>query len=258
MESYCPQFILKQRRAITGLRRYLYEKGYQLGPRWTIMGRREIYDTFDWRLFNNHLLLGQDSDGSATLFLFSVANAGLISQCTTTIGRFFHEPDCAVIASRLAPVIEARALMSPGNFALRMERGNIADKHGNIIARLFVERLMKQPPAAKKTGPARGKQRRRPSFARIVNIRQKTALPIGSVAYAVSRKRRATSDKTVAKTPECAWKYCRLPGSAAVSQPVAGKFSWKAAAGYQSRDGFPGTGIRTTGIREKERVSASL
>ena len=153
MESYCPQFILKQARAMTGLKQHLHESGYQLGPARIMTARREIYDTFDWRLFNNRLLLGHDPDGDATLFLFNVADSVLISQAkTAAVARFFHELDSAAIASRLAPVIEERALICQGSFVLRMEQRDISDDHEKIIARLFVERLAKQAAADNKTG----------------------------------------------------------------------------------------------------------
>ena len=76
MESYCPQFVLKQARAIVAMKRNLRERGYRFGRGQTITGRREIYDTFDWRLFKNRLLLGFDPDDNTALFLFDIADAG--------------------------------------------------------------------------------------------------------------------------------------------------------------------------------------
>ena len=146
MESYCPQFVLKQARAIQEIKRSLRERGYQFGRAHTITGRREIYDTFDWRLFKNRLLLGFDPDNNAALFLFNITDAVWTSQGNTpAVGRFLHEIESAAIASRLAPVIEARALIRRGSFALQKERRDISNKHGKIIARLHLEQL---------TGPA--------------------------------------------------------------------------------------------------------
>ena len=146
MESYCPQFVLKQARAIQEIKRSLRERGYQFGRAHTITGRREIYDTFDWRLFKNRLLLGFDPDNNAALFLFNITDAVWSSQGNTpAVGRFLHEIESAAIASRLAPVIEARALIRRGSFALQKERRDISNKHGKIIARLHLEQL---------TGPA--------------------------------------------------------------------------------------------------------
>ena len=146
MESYCPQFVLKQARAIQEIKRSLRERGYQFGRAHTITGRREIYDTFDWRLFKNRLLLGFDPDNNAALFLFNMADAVWTRQDDiAAVGRFLHEIESAAIASRLAPVIEARALIRQGSFALQKERQDISNKHGKIIARLHLEQL---------TGPA--------------------------------------------------------------------------------------------------------
>ena len=153
MENYCPQFVTRQSRRITGLRRYLQERGFRLGPGKTITGRREIYDTFDWRLFKNRLLLGYDPDDGAALFLFSVADAVLIRHDNTAaVGRFFHEIESAAIASRLAPVIEERALIRLGSFEARMELRDISDKDGKIIARLHLDQLTGQTQTGKKTG----------------------------------------------------------------------------------------------------------
>lgn len=153
MQSYCPQFVLKQAGAITGLRRHLLDCGYRLGPARTTTGKREIYDTFDWRLFNKRLLLGYDPDADAELFLFDASDASLTSQDrTTAVERFFHKQDSAAIASRLAPVIEERALICQGSFELRKEKRDISDDQGKIVARLFVDRLAKQAGTGKKTG----------------------------------------------------------------------------------------------------------
>ena len=153
MQSYCPQFILKQARAITGLRRHLLEYGYRLGPARITTGRREIYDTFDWRLFNKRLLLGYDPDADAELFLFDASDASLTSQGrTTAVERFFRDQDSAAVASRLAPVIGERALIIQGSFGLRKEARDISDIQGKIIARVYVERLTKQAGAGNKTG----------------------------------------------------------------------------------------------------------
>ena len=153
MESYCPQFILKQVRALTGLRQHLHGYGYRLGPARMSSGQREIYDTFDWRLFNKRLLLGHDPDADEELFLFNAADAGMISQGkTTTVGRFLHQLDCAAIAARLAPVIEERALICQGRFELRKEKRDISDNQGKIVARLSVERLAKPAAAGKTAG----------------------------------------------------------------------------------------------------------
>ena len=153
MQAYSPQFILSKAPAITGLRRHLRECGYELGPARTTTGTREIYDTFDWRLFNNGLLLGYDTDVDVTLLLYNLADAWFISQDKTkAVARFHHELESAAIAARLAPVIEERALISQGGFALYMEKRNISDKHGKIIAKLHVERLTKQAGNDKKTG----------------------------------------------------------------------------------------------------------
>lgn len=153
MQSYCPQFILKQARVITGLRRHLLEGGYRLGPARTTTCKREIYDTFDWRLFNKRLLLGYDTEADAELFLFDASDASLTSQGkTTAVERFFHEQDSAAIASRLAPVIEERALIFQGSFELRKEVRDISDDQGKIVARMFVERLAKQAATGKQTG----------------------------------------------------------------------------------------------------------
>ena len=153
MESYCPQFVLKQARAIVEIKRNLRERGYRFGRGQTITGRREVYDTFDWRLFKNRLLLGFDPDDNAALFLFNIADSRWIRQDNTvTVGRFLHEIESAAIASSLAPVIEARALICQGSFALRKEQRDISDKHGKIIARLHLEQLTGQVAAGKKTG----------------------------------------------------------------------------------------------------------
>ena len=153
MQGYCPQFVLKQARALTGLRGHLLEYGYRLGPALSTSGRREIYDTFDWRLFNKRLLLGYDPDTEAELFLFNTADSGWISQDRApAVARFFHNQDSAVIATRLAPVIEERALICQGSFELRKETRDISDNQGKIVARLFVERLAKQAAAGKQTG----------------------------------------------------------------------------------------------------------
>ena len=153
MQSYCPQFVLRQARAITGLRGHLLDDGYRLGPALTTMGKREIYDTFDWRLFNNRFLLCYDPDGIPSLFLYNIADAWVISQDKTkAVARFHHELESATIAARLAPVIEERALISQGSFALQVEKYDISNKHGKIIARMYVERLTKQAGNDKKTG----------------------------------------------------------------------------------------------------------
>ena len=152
MESYCPQFVLRQARAIMEIKRNLRERGYRFGRGRTITGRREIYDTFDWRLFKNRLLLGFDPDDSAALFLFDITDAGWIRQeNTATVGRFLHEIEPAAIASRLAHVIEERALICQGSFTLRGEQRDIFDKHGKIIARLHLEQLEGQMQADKNT-----------------------------------------------------------------------------------------------------------
>ena len=154
MQSYCPQFILKQARVITGLRRHLLEGGYRLGPARTTTCKREIYDTFDWRLFNKRLLLGYDGpEADAELFLFDASDASLTSQGrTTAVERFFREQDSAAIAARLAPVIGERALIIQGSFELRKEARDISDDQGKIVARMFIERLVKQAAAGKQTG----------------------------------------------------------------------------------------------------------
>ena len=131
----------------------LREREYRFGRGRTITGRREIYDTFDWRLFKNRLLLGFDPDDSAALFLFDIAGAGWIRQeNTATVGRFLHEIESAAIASRLAHVIEARALICKGSFTLRGEQRDISDKHGKIIATMHLEQLEGQTQADKNTG----------------------------------------------------------------------------------------------------------
>ena len=153
MQSYCPQFILKQARVITGLRRHLLESGYRLGPARTTTCKREIYDTFDWRLFNKRLLLGYDAEADAELFLFDASDASLTSQGrTTAVERFFREQDSAAIAARLAPVIGERALIIQGSFELRKEARDISDDQGKIVARMFVERLVKQAATGKQMG----------------------------------------------------------------------------------------------------------
>ncbi len=152
MKSYCPQLILNRARDTAGLIRQLRERGYQLGPGETVTGRRELYDTFDWRLFKNHLLLGHDPDGGATLFLFDAADAQLVSRDNTeSVPRFYHEIEPVEMASCLAPITRERALSRLGCFALRGERRDISDQHGKIIARLYVERLTKTPATDKRT-----------------------------------------------------------------------------------------------------------
>ena len=129
MESYCPQFVLKQAGAIVEIKRNLRERGYRFGRGQTITGRREIYDTFDWRLFKNRLLLGFDPDDNSALFLFNIADSKWIRQDNTVaVGRFFHEIESAAIASSLAPVIEARALICQGSLTLRREQRDISDR----------------------------------------------------------------------------------------------------------------------------------
>ena len=153
MESYCPQFVLSQARAAAAIKRELQERGFRFGRGRTITGRREIYDTFDWRLFKNRLLLGFDPDDSAAMFLFDGVDARWIRQeNTAAVGRFLHEMESAAIASRLAHVIEARALICQGSFALRKEQRDISNKHGKIIARMHLEQLAGQTQADTKPG----------------------------------------------------------------------------------------------------------
>ena len=142
MNGYRPQFILRQAWALTGLRGRLLERGYHLSPARTGSGRRDIYDTFDWRLFNKRLLLAHDSEDGAVLSLVDLADAGVISlNDTAAVARFSHEIESDALCSRLAPVIEERALICRGSYALRLEQRDISDKHGKIIARLHVEVL---------------------------------------------------------------------------------------------------------------------
>lgn len=131
----------------------MLEYGYRLGPGRITTGRREIYDTFDWRLFNKRLLLGYDPNADAELFLFDASDASLTSQGgTAAVERFFRDQDCAAIAAQLAPVIGERAVISQGSFELRKEARDISDGQGKIVARMFVERLAEQTATGKQTG----------------------------------------------------------------------------------------------------------
>ena len=157
MNGFHPQFILRQVRALTGLRRRLLERGYHLSPARTGSGRRDIYDTFDWRLFNKRLLLAHDSEDGAVLSLVDLTDAGVISlNGTAAVARFAHEIESDALSSRLAPVIEERALICRGSYALRLEQRDISDKRGKIIARLHVEVLTgEQANGRKNTRPLR-------------------------------------------------------------------------------------------------------
>ena len=145
--------IFKSARGLGGLKQQLRDRGYQPGAGERATGSLKLYDTFDWRLFKNHLLLGHELDGKSTLSLFDVADAKLLSlDNIDSAPRFSHEIKPADINACLTPIIKERALIDMGHFTVRREGWGISDKHGKILAKLYVERLTKTPASAERTG----------------------------------------------------------------------------------------------------------
>lgn len=123
------------------MKRRLESGGRRLGPGHTTTGRRELYDTFDQRLFRNQCLLAHDP-AAAALFLLNAAGGELWRLDNAAAAPRFHwDLDSSGLAARLAPLVKERALMRLGCFIFQEERQDLINRHGKIVARLCVERL---------------------------------------------------------------------------------------------------------------------
>ncbi len=129
------------------MKRRLESGGCRLGPGRTTTGRRELYDTFDQRLFRNQCLLAHDP-GAAALCLLNAAGGELWRLDNAAAAPRFHwDLDSSDLAARLASLVKECALLPLGCFIFQEERQDLVNRHGKIVARLCIERM--ERPAAR-------------------------------------------------------------------------------------------------------------